>query len=309
MTAPPAWELHVGSEGYPACLLELGDRTPEVIHGVGRRQLVSELDPANAVTIVGSRRSGTYGREMAKELGYGAAAAGMVVVSGMALGCDSWAHEGALDAGGETIAVLGNGPDVAYPRSKAKLHRRILASGGAVIAEQPPGRQPEAWHFPARNRIMAALAGLTVIVEGAVRSGTRHTATEAENLGRQVAAVPGAVTNPLAGLPNDLINDGAAMVRDVQDLLDLGIGVGMVTVRGVGPALDDSLHATLAAVEGGASSCDAVALETGADGRAAAVALARLELMGYVEAGAVGRFARTNLKPPDPSEAPAAREA
>jgi DNA processing protein len=297
MTAP-AWELHSESEDYPPCLRELGGRTPEVIYGLGHRELVRGVDPKRAVTIVGSRRSGTYGREMAKELGYGAAVAGMVVVSGMALGCDSWAHEGALDAGGETIAVLGNGPDMAYPRSKADLHRRILASGGAVIAEQPPGRPAEAWCFPARNRIMAALAGLVVIVEGAVRSGTRHTATEAENLGRQVAAVPGAVTNPLAGLPNDLINDGAAMVRDVQDLLDLGLGVGMVSVRGIGPPLDDPLKAALAAVEDGAASCDAVALETGADGHATAVGLARLELMGYVETDAVGRFARTNLKAP-----------
>lgn len=302
MTAPGVWDLPVGDERYPGCLRELGDRTPEVIYGVGRRELVSDIDPERAVTIVGSRRSGTYGREMARELGYGAAAAGMVVISGMALGCDSWAHEGALDAGGETIAVLGNGPDMAYPRSKAELHRRILASDGAVIAEQPAGRQPEAWCFPARNRIMAALAGLVVIVEGAVRSGTRHTATEAEDLGRQVAAVPGAVTNPLAGLPNDLINDGAAMIRDVQDLLDLGIGVGMVSVRGVGHALDDELRAALSAVEDGAASCDAVALETGADGRTTAVALARLELMGYVETDAVGRFARTNLKAPSSSD-------
>ena len=298
MSAHPAWEVHAGSGDYPGCLRDLGDRAPEVIHGIGRLELVSDIDPERVVTIVGSRRSGAYGREMARELGYGAASAGMVVVSGLALGCDSWAHEGALDAGGETIAVLGNGPDLAYPRSKAELHRRILATGGAVIAEQPPGRPPEPWCFPARNRIMAALAGLTVIVEGAVRSGTRHTATEAENLGRQVAAVPGAVTNPLAGLPNDLINDGAAMVRDVQDLLDLGLGVGMVSVRGVGPALDDPLRAALAAVEAGAASCDAVALETGADGRSTAVALARLELMGYVEADAVGRLARTGLKAP-----------
>lgn len=298
MSAPVSWQLHRAESDYPDCVRELGGRAPAVVYGLGRHELVTAIEPGKAVTIVGSRRSGTYGREMARELGYGAAAAGLVVVSGMALGCDSWAHEGALDAGGETIAVLGNGPDVAYPRSKAALHRRILASDGAVIAEQPPGRQPEPWCFPARNRIMAALAGLTVIVEGAIRSGTRHTATEAENLGRNVAAVPGAVTNPLAGLPNDLIRDGAQMVRDVQDLLDLGIGVGMTRVRGVGPALDAGLEAALAAVEDGAASCDAVALETRADGHATAVALARLELMGYVEADAVGRFARTALERP-----------
>ena len=293
------WQLRRGDPGFPRCIEELGDRTPATLYGVGARESLGELDPGRAVTIVGSRRSGHYGKGVAYALGYGAAAAGLVVVSGMALGCDSAAHEGALAAGGRTIAVLGNGPDVPYPRSKADLHRRIVASGGAVVAEQQPGRQPEPRFFPARNRIMAALAGVVVIVEGAIRSGTRWTADEATGLGREVAAVPGAVTSPLSGLPNDLIRDGATLVRDAQDLLDLQLGVGCVAVRNVGPALDDVLQAVLRAVENGASTCDAVALETDGEGRAVAVALARLELIGYLRSDAVGRFARTTLHEPD----------
>jgi DNA processing protein len=297
MTAA-GWVLRPSDEGFPASLTDLGDRAPGVIHGLGNRDLARELQPDRAVTIVGARRSGAYGRGVAHEIAYGAAAAGLVVVSGMALGCDSAAHEGALAAGGETVAVLGSGPDVPYPRSKAPLHRQILESGGAVIAELPPGTQPRPAFFPQRNRIMAALGGVAVIVEGAHRSGTRHTATEAVDLGRDVAAVPGPVTSTLSELPNDLIRDGATLVRDTQDVLDLGLGIGATAVRSVGPELDDGLDGVLAAVEGGAATCDAVAIATGASGHRAAVGLARLELMGYVVAGAGGRYARTTLKTP-----------
>jgi DNA processing protein len=265
------WVLRPDERDFPACLAELDERTPQAIYGVGAREVVTGIDPDRAVTIVGARRADPYGQGVAHELGFGAAAAGMVVVSGMALGCDSAAHEGALAAGGTTIAVLGNGPDVPYPRSKAALYRRILDEGGAVIGEQPPGTHPAPGLFPRRNRIMAALSGLTVVVEGAFRSGTRHTADEAARLGREVAAVPGQVTSRLSELPNDLLHDGAAVVRDAQDLL---------------------------AVESGASTCDAVALATGSGGRGAAVALARLELMGYVAAGPDGRYTRTGLGVP-----------
>jgi DNA processing protein len=293
-----AWRLHAAGDEFPASVRDLGERTPPVLYGLGDRELVAAIEPDRAVTIVGSRRSSAYGRGIAWELGYGAGAAGLVVVSGMALGCDSAAHEGALAAGGRTLAVLGSGPDVAYPPSRRDLYRRILESGGAVIAEQEPGTQPAPGYFPERNRIMAALAGTVVIVEGRHRSGTRHTANEAEGLGRDLGAVPGAVTSALSELPNDLLHDGAHVIRDAQDLLDLGIGVGRVAVRGVGPALDEGLRAVLAAVEGGAATCDAAALEAGVGGRDAAVALARLELAGYVEADAGGRYARTTLAMP-----------
>lgn len=296
------WRLDRRGDGYPECVDQLAERAPATLWGLGDRALVAGLNPDASVTIVGARRSGRYGTGIAYELGYGAAVAGLIVVSGMALGCDSAAHEGALDAGGTTIAVLGNGPDVPYPRVKAGLHRRILRSGGAVIAEQPPGQAPQPGFFPARNRIMAALAGVSIVVEGAIRSGTRYTADEAGELGRQVAAVPGPVTSGLAALPNDLLHSGAAVIRDTQDLLDLMLGAGIVSVRDVGPALEPELAAALAAVEDGATTCDAIAQAVGLSGHAAAVALARLELTGYLAADHAGRYSRTVLRPPDEAE-------
>jgi DNA processing protein len=139
------------------------------------------------------------------------------------------------------------------------------------------------------------------VVEATVRSGTRHTADRAQQLGRELGAVPGPVTSSLSDLPNELIHDGAAVVRDVHDLLDVGIGVGRLELRATGPQLDARLEAVLLAVEGGSATCDGVALAAELDGSSAAVALARLELMGYVRGDAVGRYARTMLAPPGAS--------
>lgn len=291
------WELRRGEPGYPPALEEL-ERPPERLWGLGERELVTELDPGRAVTIVGARRVGEHGRDLAESIASDLADAGLVVVSGMAYGCDSAAHEGALAAGGETIAVLAGGPDVVYPRSKRSLYRRILAGGGAVVSERPPGTPPERWAFPARNRIMAALSCLTLVVEARAASGTRITADEAIKLGREVAAVPGSVTSGLAELPNQLIRDGAALVRDAQDVLDLVLGVGVATVERAGSPLDEELAAVLAALDGGAASLDALALATGLSGESASVALARLELMGYVTTDELGTIARTSLRPP-----------
>jgi DNA processing protein len=296
-----AWRINRGEAGWPECLGELvavGESEPAALYGLGDCGLVTEVDPDRTVTIVGSRRSGAYGRAVARDLGFGAASAGLVVVSGMALGCDSAAHEGALVASGSTIAVLGGPADVPYPRSKEPLYRRILASGGAVISEQPSGAEVYPALFPARNRIMAALAGWVVIVEGAHKSGTQHTVRQAVKLGREVLAVPGPVTSSLSALPNELLAEGAPVVRDAQDLLDHALGPGQTLVRGVGPELELELREALVAVEAGSSTCDAVALALELDGNAAAVALARLELMGYVEGNATGRYSRTQLVPP-----------
>lgn len=292
-----AWRIKQGSPDYPPGLDELDGRAPPFLHGLGNRDLVVGLAPGDAVTIVGSRRAGVYGREMASELAAGAASAGLVVVSGMAIGCDSAAHQGALDAGGSTIAVLGGGPDLVYPPSNHRLYERIVATG-AAISEHPPGREPEAWYFAARDRIMAALSAMTIVVEGAVPSGTQITAHEAADLHREVGAVPGPVTSRLSALPHALIRDGATLVRDPQDVLDALLGVGAVAVRGVGPELEPQLGRALEAVAGGLATCDAVALEAGLDGADAALALARLELMGYLRADPGGRLSRTSLRAP-----------
>lgn len=301
MSDPRAWRIGSQEADWPAALSELSavdEKEPDALFGLGARELLTANEPDRTVTIVGSRRSGTYGREVARALGFGAASAGLVVVSGMALGCDSAAHEGALDANGVTIAVLGGPADVPYPRSREPLYRRILASGGAIVSEQPSGTELKPGFFPARNRIMAALAGWVVIVEGTHKSGTHHTVRQAVKLGREVVAVPGPVNSSLSELPNQLLSEGAPIVRDAQDLLDLVLGPGQTQVRGVGPELDPELREALTAVEAGAATCDAVATDLGLDGTVTAIALARLELLGYVAGDATGRYSRTQLTPP-----------
>ncbi len=290
------WCLTHGEAGYPACLDDLTS-PPAHIHGIGAAEVL-DAAPQRAITIVGSRRAGGYGRVVACELGGAAADAGLLVVSGMALGCDSAAHEGALDAGGITLAVLGGGADVVAPPSKGYLYRRILQQGGAVVSEYPPGTPPTPQSFPERNRIMAALACLTVVVEGSHRSGTQITARQALDLGRSVGAVPGPVTSGLAELPNELIKLGAAVIRNPQDLLDEVLGVGIRSVERIGPALEPPLQEALWAVEAGAVSADAVATAAGLDGPAAALAVARLELAGYLQGDSAGRLGRTTLRAP-----------
>ncbi len=146
MAAAQCWRVRAGEVGYPDCLTDLGDLAPEEIFGLGDPGVLADVDPDRTVTMVGSRRSRAYGRGVARGLGFGAAAAGLLVVSGMALGCDSAAHEGALDANGPTLAVLGGPADVTYPASKEPLYRRIIASGGTIISERRPGTEH---HSPA----------------------------------------------------------------------------------------------------------------------------------------------------------------
>jgi DNA processing protein len=291
------WQIARGDQAFPSALLDLATETPEILFGCGSRRLAADLDPARTVTIVGSRRPSAYGLEVAEELGHLLAAAGLVVVSGMALGIDAAAHRGALAANGATVAVLGGGPDVIYPRSERRLYERIAAKG-AVISEVPPGTRPGPGCFPRRNRIMAALATMTVVVEAAQPSGSLITAALAYKLGREVGAVPGQVTSRIASGTNGLLADGAAVIRDAQDVLDRLLGVGMRTARRDGPALEPELARVADAVGCGAATPDAVAVAAGIDAPHAAVALARLELLGYARVDAAGRYARTALSAP-----------
>ena len=171
------------------------------------------------MAIVGARRCSTLGGEVARDLGRRLGSAGVCVVSGAAYGIDASAHRGALDAGGRTIAVLGSGIDVGYPRSSADLIERI-AQTGSVVSEYAPGVPAEPLRFPARNRIVVALASALVVVEGAALSGSRISVDHALDLGREVFAVPGPVTSPLAEVPLALIREGATMIRGADDLLD-----------------------------------------------------------------------------------------
>jgi DNA processing protein len=249
-----------------------------------------ELLDAPTVAVVGARRATPYGLEVARGLGRGLSAAGVTVISGMALGVDSAAHAGALEAGGRTVAVLAGGADVAYPASKRRLHRRLVDEACA-LSEMPPGLRPRKWCFPARNRLIAALAGVTVVVEAVERSGALITARLARDQGREVAAVPGAVTSPRSRGTNALLRDGAHLVRDAQDVLDLLLGAGVARAAASDrlAGLDEPLRDVLEAVAGGcdtAASLAATPAETGA----AMIALSRLELLGHLRRGPGGRY-------------------
>jgi DNA processing protein len=280
---------------YPEGLRDADD-APWALVGRGSPRLLDRLEPFEAVTIVGARRATSYGREIARELGRELAAAGMVVISGLAFGIDGCAHRGALDAG-RTIAVLGCGPDVAYPSSHRSLWRRICEQG-LVISELPPGATPWRWTFPARNRIMAALAGMTVVVEAASRSGSLITTDLAADLGRDLGAVPGPVTSRASAGPNGLLASGAHVIRDAQDVLDAMLGPGQRPIQHNGLSLDPDLEAVLSAVEAGETTCDGVAAATGLSGPTAATALGHLELLGYLACSSVGTYTRTLLPSP-----------
>jgi DNA processing protein len=274
----------------PAVLHSLGTRAPHDAHRPGTWTGEPAATSEERVAIVGARRASDYGREIARALGRGLSAAGVTVVSGMAMGVDAAAHEGALEVGGRTAAVLGGGADVPYPQSKRLLHAR-LAREAIVMSEMPPGFVARRWSFPVRNRIIAALASLVVVVEGGERSGSLITARIARDIGREVAAVPGRVTSPVASGPNALLFDGAHLVRDAQDVLDLVFGAGArrAAPRRDTSGLDPSLLGLLEAVAGGRATVPALTA-AGHDAAAALAGLADLELRGLVSRRAGGVY-------------------
>lgn len=294
LAAAQCWGCCQHDPLFPVGLRDAPD-APWALIGRGDPALLTQLTPDNAVTIVGARRASTYGRDVARELGRELAVAGMIVVSGLAFGIDACAHRGALD-GGLTVAVLGSGADVAYPAAHRSLWRRIGESG-LVLSELPPGCGAWRWTFPARNRIMAALSGMTVVVEAAERSGSLITADLAADLGRDLGAVPGPVGSRLSAAPNGLLAGGACLVRDAQDVLDAMLGPGVRRVARTAPRLDPTQRAVLDALDRGAETCDAVAVDLQLEGGEAAAALADLESLGYVSCSLVGVYTRTTLRP------------
>jgi DNA processing protein len=284
------------ADEYPAPLQELADR-PTALFGLGSVEKLRALREDPAVTVVGTRRASPYGNEVAYALGRGLGAAGVPVVSGLALGVDGTAHRGCLDGGGMTVAVLACGPDVVYPRRHRALYERIRAEG-LVVSELPPGTRPFRWSFPARNRIMAALARMTVVVEAAEPSGSLITAEFARDLGRAVAAVPGRVTSSFARGTNGLLRDGAVPVTRTEDVLDELFGVGM---RRPPPAADDRpepadprLRAVLEAAER-FGSVDAIAGELKLAAAEVRAALGRLEAEGWLVRRDLGGWERAAM--------------
>ncbi len=207
------------------------------------RQLINDVDPAPLlfcrgslpdpslvhVAVIGTRRASSIGREVARELGMGLAEAGVVVVSGLALGIDGEAHRGALLAGAAPpLAVVGSGVDVVYPKRHGDLWTEV-ANAGALISEAPLGGRPEPWRFPARNRLIAAFADLLVVVESRHSGGSLLTVEQALRRDLEVMAVPGSVRNKAADGTNQLLADGCAPARDVTDVL-VALGLSEIAV-------------------------------------------------------------------------------
>ena len=280
--------------GYPPLLGQLERSAPYALWCRGDGGLLEKLAKEPAVTIVGSRRATAYGREVAHELGMLLASAGVAVVSGLAYGIDAAAPRGALDGGGSTVAVLGSGVDVSYPAGHRGLYERVAADG-LVLAEMPPGFKPFRWCFPARNRIMAALGAVTVVVEAAERSGSLITVRIAQSLGRDVGAVPGPVNSRYSRGSNALLADGAFPVLGAESVLDELFGPGARQVERPTEDLAPELAAILASVEAGDSSPDAIARATGLAAGAVSAGLARLELLGHLRADPTGRYLATSV--------------
>jgi DNA processing protein len=278
-------------DGYPERLRVLAD-PPAVLHVAGDP---AALEHEESVAIVGARRGTAYGLEVSRSLGRGLAAAGIPVVSGMAMGVDSAAHGGALEAQrAAPVAVLAGGADVAYPASRRRLHAELIARG-CVVSELPPRFTAFRWCFVARNRIIAGLAALTVVVEATERSGSLTTADFAQQLGRPVGAVPGPVTSRFSAGTNSLLAAGAAVVRDKRDVLDQLLGPSDARATGdpAPPpvALEPRLRRLLDAVERGHGSL----AELNSDPEAARQVLqdlTDLELRGLVRREFGGRYVR-----------------
>ena len=199
---------------YPARLRNIYD-PPVLLYGKGSMPL---FDDEAAIAVVGTRKCTPYGINAAEQLGYEMAKSGAVVVSGLAKGIDAAAHRGALRAGGFTAAVLGGGVDVVYPAENRRLYEDIAATG-VLLSEYPPAAEPEAWHFPVRNRIISGLSLAAVVVEAPEKSGALITANTALEQGREVFAVPGPINAPNSVGCHQLIREGAGLAGCGWDVL------------------------------------------------------------------------------------------
>lgn len=291
---------------YPPLLKELGD-APLGLYRRGEYTF-----DAPCVAIVGSRRTTLYGQATAKKLGYELARLGFCVVSGLARGIDTFAHEGALEAGGRTAAVLGNGIDIIYPPENLKLYQRIEENGGAILTEFPFGRRADKQSFAMRNRIVAGMCRAVIVVESDVSGGSMITAKFAGEQGRLVFAVPGRIDQPSSAGCHQLIRDGATLLTSVDDVLSElnyleGFGPAGVSAipdkaeaRPSGASANSSAAAgnlsadeakVLACFSGGAIlAADALVAATGLPSQTLSVTLMMLELKRLVAKRVDGTF-------------------
>jgi DNA processing protein len=292
-----ARHIFAGQPNFPACLDAI-DTSPPVLIAQGDLRLLERT----GVALVGARNASAAACRVARQLSSELGQAGIVVVSGLARGIDTAAHQGALASG--TIAVIAGGIDIYYPPENEGLQREIAALG-LVVTEQPPGVEPKAGHFPTRNRIIAGLSLGTVVVEAAPRSGSLITARLAGDFGREVMAVPGSPLDPRAQGCNGLIRDGATLVQSAADIIEaLGpIGGGAVTqpilrYGSDGPSVDAS-DAERTAVVGllgpVAISVDELIRQSGYAPSVIQLILLELELAGRLERHAGGRVSLIDM--------------
>lgn len=267
----------LGDAEYPASLLATSD-PPPVLY---LRGAMREEDAA-AVAFVGTRRATSYGRSVVEKLAGEVAEAGITIVSGLARGVDTLAHRAALEAGGRTIAVLGNGLDQVYPPENAGLARRIAEGRGAVVSEFGPGVPPDAANFPRRNRIISGLSLATVIVEAGIKSGALITADFALEQGRDVLVVPGSILAATSEGTNELLKQGATPVTSAQDILDvLGAGAELITAMAQPlPSLSEEEEGVLAALSDTPAHLDEIVRGLGRGAGEVSAALTLLELKG-----------------------------
>jgi len=262
------------SPHYPPFLAAIHDPPRRLyLRGEGSVEMLS----GPAVAVVGTRSCSPYGAQVARRLGRELATAGVTVVSGLARGVDAEAHRGALEAGGPTVAVLGCGIDRDYPRAHAALAHRV-SELGLLVSEYEPGVEPAPWRFPARNRIIAGLAGVTVIVEARAKSGALITADFALEDGREVFAVPGEITSALSRGTNELLRLGAAPLIETNDVLAaLGLEEAPVVLAA---KLSESAQRVRELLADHAASVDELVERLGLAADVVAVALVELELAG-----------------------------
>lgn len=289
----------LADDEYPEKLAEIPDPPPALfIDGtiVDKGPLAGPV-----VALVGSRKASVTGLEVARTLGRTLGERGLCVVSGLALGIDAAAHEGAVEAGGPTVGVLGSGIDVVYPKSNRRLFRRVVESG-AVVSEYCLGEPPLAWRFPARNRIIAGLADAVVVVEAPEKSGALITARHALEAGRDVWAVPGPIGFAECRGSNALLADGAGVIWDVDLFVDtvapsrrtlqrLSV-TGDAGAVSVPAELPEREAAALVGVGFEPTEVDVISGRSGIEMRELLPALALLELKGYVTRDAGGAFTR-----------------
>ena len=300
MKAGGLWFVPVGADLYPPDLMDL-DAPPAGLFIRGTEEKLRDLLARPRLTMVGTRKASPYGLAAAASFAAGFGRSGIAVVSGLALGIDGQAHRGCLRAGGLTAAVLGCGADVVYPR----YHRRLYADverEGLLLSELPPGTLPAPWHFPERNRIMAALGDALLVAEAGFKSGAMGTADWSLRLGRQVMSVPGPILGESYKGCNELIYDGATPALDpdraVEDFLRetrnsrgrRGAGLTASMPRPPAEGLGPVERLLTLALANGTLSVDQLADVAGVNVREAAAALCRLELRGEVARAGPGSF-------------------